>query len=66
MGNQIPDLCIIVTNNAKEIEENEKKCSENYLGPTSNETFECLETNMKWLEWQNDADPIQLTYLKTI
>ncbi|GBN34615.1 hypothetical protein AVEN_86060-1 [Araneus ventricosus] len=43
----------------KEIEENENECSENDQGPSQKKAFECLETAMKGLERQENADPIQ-------
>ena len=42
----------------KENGENKNECFENDLGSSHNEAFECLETAIKWLERQNDADPI--------
>lgn len=50
----------------KENEENENECSEKKKGSSHNEAFESLETNMKWLEWQKNADSIKLTYLRRI
>lgn len=42
----------------KENYEYGNKCSENDSVPSH---FECLDRAMKWLEWQKNVDPIQLT-----
>lgn len=57
--------------NKKEIEENKNECSENDPNPSLSVmiyhiTFECLERDIKWLEWQKNADSIELTQLRII
>lgn len=50
----------------KKIKENENEYSENDTNSLHNKAFECLETDMKCPEWQKNADPIQITYLRII
>lgn len=69
-GYQILNDNEIVVEIEGENEENENEieneCSENDPGPSHSEAFECLETAMKWLERQKDADPIQAMHLRSI